>query len=127
MLIVTTESVPGYRIRSVLGEVHGAIARSQNAYREGLRSLTRRDVPDQSLTLSHARDLAIEKVAQRAAELGGNAVIGMRFDHRDVTAGSVEICAYGTAVVVEPIPEPPPPPDVAAPKSRAVPCATRHL
>lgn len=116
MLIVTTESIPGYRIRSVLGEVHGAIGRSRNAYREGLRSLNRERVPDPSRTLAHDRDLAIDRAARRAVELGANAIVGMRFDHRDVTAGTVEICAYGTAVVVEAVEETPPPAVTAAPR-----------
>jgi uncharacterized protein YbjQ (UPF0145 family) len=38
-----------------------------------------------------------------AAEVGGNAVIAMRYDANDMAAGITEVLAYGTAVVVEPI------------------------
>jgi len=38
---------------------------------------------------------------QHAAELGGNAVIGMRYDATEVMQGVTEVLAYGTAVYVE--------------------------
>ena len=41
---------------------------------------------------------------QQAAASGANAVIGVRYDANEVTAGVTEVLAYGTAVVVEPIP-----------------------
>ena len=45
----------------------------------------------------YAFDLLIE----HAAEVGANAVIGMRYDANEVTSGVTEVLAYGTAVVVE--------------------------
>ncbi|HZP23712.1 MAG TPA: heavy metal-binding domain-containing protein [Terriglobales bacterium] len=38
---------------------------------------------------------------QHAAELGANAVIGMRYDATEVMQGVTEVLAYGTAVYVE--------------------------
>jgi len=38
---------------------------------------------------------------QHAAELGANAVIGMRYDATEVMNGVSEVLAYGTAVYVE--------------------------
>ena len=35
-------------------------------------------------------------------QLGGNAVLGVRFDSSDVGDGLAEVVAYGTAVLVEP-------------------------
>jgi uncharacterized protein YbjQ (UPF0145 family) len=40
-----------------------------------------------------------------ARSRGGNAIVGMRFDNRDITGNWVEICAYGTAVVAVPVTE----------------------
>ena len=37
---------------------------------------------------------------QHAAELGGNAVVGARYDATEVMQGVTEVLAYGTAVVV---------------------------
>jgi uncharacterized protein YbjQ (UPF0145 family) len=38
-----------------------------------------------------------------AAEMGANAIIGMRYDANEVLSGVTEVLAYGTAVVVEKI------------------------
>ena len=38
---------------------------------------------------------------QHAAEVGANAVIGMRYDATEVMQGVTEVLAYGTAVYVE--------------------------
>ena len=38
-----------------------------------------------------------------ARRRGANAILGMRFDNRDITSSWVEIVAYGTAVVAEPV------------------------
>jgi uncharacterized protein YbjQ (UPF0145 family) len=39
---------------------------------------------------------------QHAAELGGNAVVGARYDATEIMQGVTEVLAYGTAVLVEP-------------------------
>jgi uncharacterized protein YbjQ (UPF0145 family) len=120
MLIVTTESVPGYRVLEVLGEVFGVTARTHNPYSEGVRSLTGGVPPQQMLrTLSHWREEAIAEMADAARQLGGNAVIGMRFDNREITSSWAEICAYGTAVRVEVAPiAPAPRTEIAIPHDR---------
>ena len=49
-----------------------------------------------------ARQEAFDLMARHAAELGANAIIGMRYDANEVSDGVAEVLAYGTAVVVEP-------------------------
>src|SRR5256885_12978341 len=102
MLIVTTEHVPGYRVLEVLGEVFGVTARTHNPYNEGVKALTG-GVPPQQMarSLSHWREEAIAEMARVARDRGANAVIGMRFDNREISSAWAEICAYGTAVRVE--------------------------
>jgi uncharacterized protein YbjQ (UPF0145 family) len=39
---------------------------------------------------------------QHAAQVGANAIIGMRYDANEVMDGVTEVLAYGTAVIVEP-------------------------
>jgi uncharacterized protein YbjQ (UPF0145 family) len=39
-------------------------------------------------------------MVEAANRRGANAVVGMRFDNRDVTPPWREVCAYGTAVLV---------------------------
>ena len=99
MLVVTTDNLPGYDISEVLGEVIGVTARSHNPFAEGVRSLHGGSNPNVVAALTRWREEAVERMAQEALKRGANAVVGMRFDHREVTSSLVEICAYGTAAV----------------------------
>lgn len=100
MLVVTTDNLPGYEIHEVLGEVIGVTARTYNPFAEGIRSLHGGTNPKMMEILARWREEAVERMAQEALRRGANAVVGMRFDHREVTSSWVEICAYGTAAVV---------------------------
>ena len=40
MLAVTIDSLPGYEIKKVIGEVVGTTARARNAYTEGVKALS---------------------------------------------------------------------------------------
>ena len=117
MLIVTTESVPGYRVLEVFGQVFGLTARTHNPYEEGVKALhTGSRNPQMVRALAHWREEAIMEMAKAARRKGANAVIGMRFDHREITTAWAEICAYGTAALVEPV----------QPVHRAEPAAPAH-
>jgi uncharacterized protein YbjQ (UPF0145 family) len=102
LLVVTTENVPGYRVQSVLGPVVGLTMRSRNPYKAGLATLNGGANPEAAEQLVQTRQEAIAEMVRSARERGANAIIGMRFDHRQVTNSTAEMCAYGTAVVVVP-------------------------
>lgn len=103
MMVVTTDNLPGYEIGEVLGEVIGVTARTYNPFNEGIKSLHGGTNPKMMEALTRWREEAVERMAQQALRRGANAVVGMRFDHREVTTAWVEICAYGTAAVVSPV------------------------
>jgi uncharacterized protein YbjQ (UPF0145 family) len=107
MLVVTTGHVPGYEIHAVFGEVHGVIARSRNVYAEGVKLLSGSPNPRARVALHRWRDEAIAQMTQLAYQRGANAVVEMRFDHREISVNWVEICAYGTAVFIVPGTVPP--------------------
>lgn len=102
MLVVTTEGLPGYDITTVLGEVLGVVATSRNPFAAGIRSTEGGPGQDMSQFLVQSRSRAVGQMVQAAKHRGANAIVGMRFDHRDVTNQWVELCAYGTAVVAVP-------------------------
>jgi uncharacterized protein YbjQ (UPF0145 family) len=106
MLAVTIETLPGFEIKEVLGQVVGVVARPRNAYVEGVKSLTGKAPSNVADALVRAREVAIAHMLRIAYQRGANAVVGMRFDHRPVSESWNEICAYGTAVFVIPAPEP---------------------
>jgi uncharacterized protein YbjQ (UPF0145 family) len=101
MLVVTTETVPGYDVTDVLGEVMGVVARTRNPYAEGVKVLSGEVNPGVAGALTGWREEAVTNMARAAQRRGANAVIGMRFDHRDISGSWTELCAYGTAVRVQ--------------------------
>jgi uncharacterized protein YbjQ (UPF0145 family) len=100
MLVVTTDNVPGYEVRTVFGEVIGITARTYNPYIEGVKSLNGRLNPELLRLLTQIRREAVAHMVEAAKRLGANAVIGMRYDVRGVTPAWNEVCAYGTAVLL---------------------------
>jgi len=100
MLVVTTEGIPGYEVRHVIGEVVGVTARTFNPFIEGVKTLNGRLNPQLVRLLTQIRQEAVAQMVDAAQRRGANAIIGMRFDHRDVTGAWREVCAYGTAVLV---------------------------
>jgi uncharacterized protein YbjQ (UPF0145 family) len=100
MLVVTTDTIPGYEVLAVIGEVIGVSARANNPYVEGIKSLHGKTNPQLLILLTEIRQEAVGKMMQAAVRRGANAIIGMRFDHRTVTSYWNELVAYGTAVVV---------------------------
>ncbi len=103
--ISTTFDLPGYTVDQTLGLCWGIIVRSVGAVKGisgGLRSLRAGEVPQYTEVVTQARHAAMERLIEHARQLGGNAVLGARFDSSDVGQGLAEIVAYGTAAVVRP-------------------------
>ena len=104
MLIVTTDGLPGYEIRSVLGEALGVAVQGDQgrAGTGGTSSSTFRVTGEQtSPGLAVTRRQAVERLGEEARRKGANAVLGMCFDTVALAGGGHEVCAYGTAVWVE--------------------------
>ena len=53
--------------------------------------------------LQMSREEVVQRMVTEAETRGGNAVIAMRFDTSEMGGNWTEICAYGTAVVIEPL------------------------
>ena len=51
--------------------------------------------------MEEARNIAIERMIEKAKSMGANAVIGMKIGTSAVMAGASEVIAYGTAVLIE--------------------------
>ncbi|WP_338106336.1 YbjQ family protein [Micromonospora terminaliae] len=122
VLVVTTDQLPGYEIRQILGEVVSSMARTRNPYREGVKNLRGGAydpmAPD---NLTRWRTDSVARLGEEAMRLGANAVIGMRFDSRDCGEMWMEICAYGTAVIVVPKT-----PDIMPPDQPMIAAETAH-
>ena len=106
MIVVTSNEVPGYRIQAVLGEVMGLTVRSTNIganFTAGFRSIGGGEIPEYTKIMYESRHEVMRRMTEEAAQRGANAIVAMRFDTDSIGQFS-EGCAYGTAVIVEPIP-----------------------
>jgi uncharacterized protein YbjQ (UPF0145 family) len=105
-LASTTFEVPGYRVDRTLGLSWGLIVRSVGVVRGvtgGLKSLRQGEVSEFTAVVDAARQTALDRLIAHAAQRGGNAVLGIRFDSSDIGNGLSEIVAYGTAAQVTPL------------------------
>ena len=106
MLISTMNNAPGHRVTRVIGECFGLTVRSRNAFSQagaGLKSLLGGELRGMTKNLQASREEVIARMVEEAEATGANAVLAMRFDTSDMGGNWTEICAYGTAVVVEPV------------------------
>jgi uncharacterized protein YbjQ (UPF0145 family) len=107
VLVVTTQSIPGRTIECVIGEVVGITARTMNPFTEGVKRVDGHPATEMVGSLLQWRKDAIAHMVAEAEFVGADAVIGMKFDNRILSAANTwtEICAYGTAVRLVPVPE----------------------
>jgi uncharacterized protein YbjQ (UPF0145 family) len=105
MLITTIESLPGFRVTKVVGLVYGTVTRAASMSQRvsaSFKGMLGGEIEEWTATIAQSREQALDRLRSHAAELGANAVIGMRFSTAEVADSAAEIVAYGTAVIVEP-------------------------
>ncbi|MBL7645278.1 MAG: YbjQ family protein [Candidatus Hydrogenedentes bacterium] len=106
MLIVNTETIPGYNVVRVLGLVQGNTIRAKHAGKDimaGLKNLVGGELKGYTELLTESRREAMSRMIAQANELGANCVLNVRFSTSSITQGAAELYAYGTAVIVQPI------------------------
>jgi uncharacterized protein YbjQ (UPF0145 family) len=103
-MTTTTFELDGHRVVRTLGVVRGIIVRSRSVLGTigaSLQTLVGGNITLLTELCERTRNDAFELMSQHAAELGANAVVGVRYDATEVMQGVTEVLAYGTAVVVE--------------------------
>jgi uncharacterized protein YbjQ (UPF0145 family) len=107
--VTTAFELPGHRVVENCGLVRGIVVRSRSivgSIGAGLQTLFGGNITLYTQLCERARDDAYQLMLDHAREMGGNAVIGVRYDATEVGAGITEVLAYGTAVRVEPTDRP---------------------
>jgi uncharacterized protein YbjQ (UPF0145 family) len=107
MIVTTTENVPGNKVTRVIGQVFGLTVRSRGLggnIAAGFRGLVGGEVGSYVKLLEDARRQAVDRLVETTTAAGANAVVMMRFDSSEIGNTMSEIVAYGTAVVIEPVP-----------------------
>jgi uncharacterized protein YbjQ (UPF0145 family) len=100
----TTMTLDGYRVVRAFGVVRGITVRSRSIIGNlgaAFQSLFGGNITLLSNLCETAREEAFDLMMQHAEQVGGNAVIGVRYDATEIMQGMSEVLCYGTAVLVE--------------------------
>ena len=107
MIITTIQDVPGMEIVEYRGLATGEVVAGINVVKDigaGLRNLFGGRIKGYEEEIVQARDEALKELEARAAEMGANAVIGVRIDF-DAIGGDGDnmllVTVTGTAVVAK--------------------------
>lgn len=104
-MITTGFDFEGKKIVRYLGVVRGLTVRSRSVIGNigaGFQSLVGGKITIYVELCEKAREEAFNLMLQHAAEMGANAIVGVRYDANEVADGITEVLAYGTAVVIQP-------------------------
>lgn len=104
MLASTTFDIPGHEVVEHKGLVRGIIVRSPTISQGllgGLKNIIGGRIGAYTTMCEQTRSQAYEEMERHAAELGANAIVGIRYDASSVEprGGAVEVLCYGTAVI----------------------------
>jgi Uncharacterized conserved protein len=103
-MVTTAFTLDGYRIVQTLGVVRGIVVRSRSLFGTigaGLQTIVGGNITLLTELCEKTRGDAFALMIRHAEELGGNGVVGVRYDATEIMNGVSEVLAYGTAVVVE--------------------------
>ena len=104
-MVTTGFQLDGFRIKRNLGIVRGITVRSRSvlgSFAGALQTIVGGNITAFTQLCEKTRTEAFELMLEHAAQMGANAVIGMRYDANEVMDGVTEVLAYGTAVFMEP-------------------------
>jgi uncharacterized protein YbjQ (UPF0145 family) len=103
-LVTTAWELPGFKIVGNFGMVRGIMVRSRSVFGQigaGFQQIVGGNITIYTELCEKTRQDTYELMLQHAAQLGANAVIGVRYDATEITQGVTEVLCYGTAVRVE--------------------------
>ncbi|WP_163537485.1 YbjQ family protein [Gracilibacillus sp. YIM 98692] len=104
MILVNTETVPGYEITEVKGMVRGNIVQAKNIGKDfvaSLRNVIGGEMKEYTELLTESRQMATHRMVEKAKEMDADAVVNVRFVTSQVANGAAELLVYGTAVRLE--------------------------
>ena len=106
IIVVTTPTLPGYRIVKVLGIVHGLTVRTRGIGGKivaGIEGIFGGEVTSYTSEAEKARRDSMKRLVENATRIGANAIVGTDFETSDILQGTATLFSfYGTAVIVEP-------------------------
>jgi len=106
-MVTTQFELDGFKVVRTLGVVRGIVVRSRSilgTIGASLQTIVGGNISLFTQLCEKTRADAFDLMLLHAGQLGGNAVVGARYDATEVMQGVTEVLAYGTAVYVEPVP-----------------------
>ncbi len=103
-LTTTAFELPGYRVAKSFGVVRGIVVRSRSIignFGASIQAIFGGNISLYTALCERAREDAFNQMLDHAGQLGANAVVGVRYDATEISAGITEVLCYGTAVYVE--------------------------
>jgi uncharacterized protein YbjQ (UPF0145 family) len=103
LTITTTSSIEGRPVTGYLGVVAGETILGVNIFKDitaGFRNIVGGRSGKYEEELRKGRVTAIQEMEQRAAEMGADAVVGVKIDYETVGGQMLMITASGTAVTL---------------------------
>lgn len=105
MILTTTPNVEGYPVKNYLGLVCGEVISGVDFVKDfaaGITNFFGGRSGSYEKELIEAREQAINEMAQRATQMGANAVVGIDIDYEVLGQGGnmLMVTASGTAVLV---------------------------
>lgn len=104
MIVVTTNEIPGKRVVKVLGLAKGNTVRARHVGQDilaFLKNMIGGEVSNYTKLLAESREQALDRMVADAEAMGADAIIMARFQTSMIMAGTAELLAYGTAVILE--------------------------
>lgn len=104
MIVVTTAEIEGKRIVKVIGLAKGNTVRARHVGQDilaFLKNMIGGEINNYTKLLAESREQALDRMVADAEAMGANAVIMARFQTSMIMAGTAELLAYGTAVIIE--------------------------
>jgi uncharacterized protein YbjQ (UPF0145 family) len=104
MIVTTVDSVPGKRVKRVLGLVKGNTVRASHIGRDltaAFKNITGGEIREYTKLMAEAREQCLDRMREDAKRKGADAVLSVRFMTSGVMQNAAELLAYGTGVILE--------------------------
>lgn len=106
MILTTTNSIEGKKVKQYIGIVTGEVILGANIFKDFFASI--RDIVggrsgSYERVLKEAKDNALKELSDNARVMGANAIIGIDLDYETLGANGsmLMVSASGTAVILE--------------------------
>lgn len=100
MKIYSTENIQGQQYEAI-GLVSGSTVQSKSFlsdFGQSLKNFVGGELRSYSDMMNKARQEAIERMIEKATDMGADAIVGVRFSTSAIMEQAAEIMVYGTAV-----------------------------